>query len=427
MIHDAYPRSDQLSLTARNVRLLTSVNDSFKFEFTHCIPDEKSVAYALFPVDEQTCMKFLRLLALFMATILLITAKTYAEEGEGFTIYPHLGVTVFGDDLEDDALLGLGVGYRFDSPWAIELTYQQTDADFESPLEGDTEVDLWHLGALYHLKKKDNLQPFLSFGLGNTDFDNSSKNDEDDTQFNAGVGVKWNFSEQAAVRGDLKIFTGGSGDQMDAAVSVGLHYAFGTASKAPMEARAEDGDADKDGVPDSADQCPATPTGVPVGSRGCPKDDDGDGIYNYMDDCPNTTDRRARIDSRGCYVRLERKVNITLNVEFDFDSSNPRDEHADEVQKVADFMVQYPNSNVVMEGHTDSMGYEDYNQGLSERRASAIADMLVKKFGISPSRVSSAGYGESQPVASNDNNVGRQHNRRVVASVEGEKEEIEMK
>ena len=97
------------------------------------------------------------------------------------------------------------------------------------------------------------------------------------------------------------------------------------------------------------------------------------------------------------------------------------------MQKVADFMVQYPNSNVVMEGHTDSMGYEDYNQGLSERRASAIADMLVKKFGISPDRVSHAGYGESQPIASNDSDKGRQHNRRVVAGVEGEKEEIDMK
>ena len=123
-----------------------------------------------------------------------------------------------------------------------------------------------------------------------------------------------------------------------------------------MKVAAEDGDADNDGVFDSADLCPGTPAGVQVDGRGCPKDDDGDGIYNHMDDCPNATNRYARIDARGCYVRLERKVNITLNVEFDFDSSEPRDEHTGEVQKVADFMHQHSHSNVVMEGHTDGMG-----------------------------------------------------------------------
>ena len=373
-------------------------------------------------------MKSLGLMTLLFAANMFFTANTWAEEGEGFTIYPHLGQTFFDDDLDDDTLFGLGVGYRFDSPWAIELTYQQIDADFDSPLVGDTEIDLWHLGALYHLKNRNNFQPFLSFGLGNADFDNDPMAGDDETQVNAGVGMKWSFSEKASVRSDLKIFGGESDDKIDATISIGLHYAFGsTAMAAPMEVVAEDGDADNDGVPDSADQCPGTPAGIEVDSRGCPKDDDGDGVYNYMDDCPDTTDRRARIDDRGCYTRLERKVNITLNVEFDFDSSDPRDEHTGEVQKVAEFMLEHPHSSVVMEGHTDSRGADEYNQGLSERRAGTIADMLVEKFDISSDRVSSAGYGESQPTATNDTEEGRQKNRRVVAAVEGEKEEIEMK
>lgn len=372
-------------------------------------------------------MTFLRSLALFVTIIALGTGMAHAGEGQGFTLYPHLGLTVFDDELEDDSLAGIGVGYRFDSPWAIELTYQQTDADFESPLSGDSEIDLWHLGALYHLDKQDNLQPFLSFGLGNADYDNALEKNQDDTQFNAGFGVKWSFSEQAAVRGDLKVFSGGSGNQVDTAVSLGLHYAFGKARQAPLEVATEDGDADNDGVLDNADQCPGTPAGVSVNNRGCPKDDDGDGVYNYADDCPDTTDRRARIDAQGCYVKLERKVNMTLSVEFDFDSSDARDEHASEVQKVADFMVQYPHSNVIIEGHTDSTGDETYNQGLSERRANTIADMLVAKFDISQDRVSHTGYGETQPIATNDTPEGRQHNRCVIAGVAGEEKEIEMK
>lgn len=378
----------------------------------------------IFRKSRSPTMRYLKLLTIFFAANILASANIAAEEAKGFTIYPHFGQTIFGDELDDDMLLGIGVGYRFDSPWAIELTYQQTDADFESPLAGDTEIDLWHLGALYHLKRNDNLQPFLSFGIGKADYNNAPGKDEDNSQVNAGVGVKWSFNEKAAIRGDFKIFTGASDDQVEAAVSLGLHYAFGAT---PAPTASNDGDSDNDGVPDSADHCLGTSTGIKTDRHGCPEDDDGDGVYNNMDACPNTTDRRARIDEKGCYVRLESKVNITLNVEFDFDSSEPRDEHIGEVQKVADFMVQHPHSSVVMEGHTDSVGTEKYNQNLSEQRASTIADMLIKKFNISQDRISFVGYGESQPVKNNNTAEGRQHNRRVVAVVEGNKEAVEMK
>lgn len=69
-------------------------------------------------------MRFLRLITLVVAANMFFAANTLAEEGKGFTIYPHVGQTFFDDDLDNDTLLGLGVGYRFDSPWAIELTYQ---------------------------------------------------------------------------------------------------------------------------------------------------------------------------------------------------------------------------------------------------------------------------------------------------------------
>ncbi len=371
-------------------------------------------------------MKLLGLITTIFAANMLFAANTQAEEAKGFTIYPHVGQYIFDGNLDDDTLVGIGLGYRFDSPWAIELTYQQADDDFNAPLVGDTEIDLWHLSTLYNFKSKDNFQPFLSFGVGNADFDNDPMDSSDEFQFNAGVGVKWSLTKRVAIRGDLKVFDRITDDQIKAAATVGLHYAFGSKSE-PAPQVVEDGDADNDGVMNSQDQCPGTAIGVEVDGKGCPKDDDGDGVYNYMDDCPGTTDRRAQIDAKGCYVNLESKVNVALNVEFDFDSSMPRDEHADEVQKVANFMHEYPRSNVVMEGHTDSIGAAEYNQDLSKRRASTIADMLVEKFDIDPGRVSSVGYGESQPVATNETEEGRQHNRRVVAAAEGKKEEIEMK
>lgn len=367
---------------------------------------------------------------LLFAIFLLSSMATQAEEGEGFTIYPHIGQTFYSgsSDLDDDSHIGLGIGYRFDNPWAIEFTYLEGEADSDVPGVGDIDVDMYHLGALYHLKSRNNFTPFLSFGAGEGEYSLPGVGDDDEFQVNAGAGFKWAFTEQAHLRSDLRLFHGNNEDAVNAAVSVGLHYAFGKASApAPAPAPAQDGDADGDGVMDSADQCPNTPAGADVDSRGCPRDDDGDGVYNYMDDCPNTTNSNARIDGRGCYVKLDRKIDITLNLEFDFDSAEARDEHVAEVQKVADVMNEYPNSKVTMAGHTDSRGAEAYNQNLSERRANTIADMLTERFNISDSRVSTIGYGESQPIDTNDTPEGRQNNRRVVAHVEGETEELDMK
>ena len=372
--------------------------------------------------------------------LLAFASISQAEEKKGFTLFPHLGQTYFSNksDLETDTHLGLGIGYRFDNPWGIELTYQTMETDFDTAALGDADIDLWRLDGLYHFKTNSEINPFISFGYGKADYDLDFISDEDENQINLGAGVKWFFSDKAALRGDFKLYEGNDNDAIESAISVGLHFALGGSNRTspvseprlPVNRAAPaavDGDSDRDGVLDSADRCPGTARGVEVDSRGCPADDDGDGVYNYEDKCPGTTNRRAQIDADGCYVKLMRRQDITLLVEFDFDSAAPRDEHAAQVERVADFMVQFPDSKVVMEGHTDSMGDETYNQGLSERRAKTIADMLIEKFGVKSSRVSSRGFGESRPVATNDTKAGRQQNRRVVGVVEGQKQEIKIK
>lgn len=82
------------------------------------------------------------------------------------------------------------------------------------------------------------------------------------------------------------------------------------------------------------------------------------------------------------------------------------------VQKVAEFLNQYPERKILIEGFTDSRGSDDYNQQLSEDRAQAVRELLVTN-GVDSQRVQVEGYGEEYPVASNDNSAGRQQNRRV--------------
>jgi outer membrane protein OmpA-like peptidoglycan-associated protein len=105
-------------------------------------------------------------------------------------------------------------------------------------------------------------------------------------------------------------------------------------------------------------------------------------------------------------------VNLPNGVTFATDSSVINPTFRATLDRVAQSLVQYPDSLIDVYGHTDSTGSDAYNQTLSENRARAVADYLSSR-GINPARVRSQGYGESQPVASNATEEGRSANRRV--------------
>lgn len=111
-------------------------------------------------------------------------------------------------------------------------------------------------------------------------------------------------------------------------------------------------------------------------------------------------------------------VRVELDVKFDFDKAQVKPESYGDIKNLADFLTQYPQTTTVVEGHTDSVGSDAYNQTLSERRANAVRDVLVNQYGVGSDRVNAAGYGESRPVADNTGADGRAVNRRVEAEVE---------
>lgn len=111
-------------------------------------------------------------------------------------------------------------------------------------------------------------------------------------------------------------------------------------------------------------------------------------------------------------------LRVELDVKFDFDRQVVRPESYADIRDVAEFMKQFPQTTTVVEGHTDSVGTEAYNQRLSERRAMAVREVLVGELGIHPARVDAIGFGEARPVADNESEEGRAVNRRVEAVVE---------
>jgi outer membrane protein OmpA-like peptidoglycan-associated protein len=102
---------------------------------------------------------------------------------------------------------------------------------------------------------------------------------------------------------------------------------------------------------------------------------------------------------------------------FDVNSATLKPAAHDEMFRVAKVLIEYPQTTLVVAGHTDSTGAEAYNQTLSERRAEVVRNTLAGN-GVNPNRIRTIGYGETKPVASNTTESGRQLNRRVEITIE---------
>lgn len=134
-------------------------------------------------------------------------------------------------------------------------------------------------------------------------------------------------------------------------------------------------------------------------------DDDHDGILNEDDECPDTPEGKI-VDENGC-MKL-----IRLHVRFDFDRYSIKKEYKDEIEQAVSFLKDNPKLKTTIEGHTDSVGKHGYNQTLSEKRAKAVATVMVNE-GVDKERMIVKGHGETIPVASNETDEGRALNRRV--------------
>ena len=110
------------------------------------------------------------------------------------------------------------------------------------------------------------------------------------------------------------------------------------------------------------------------------------------------------------------KVTFDNAILFDFDSAELRSNARTNLNELAASMTDFEGAELLIVGHTDSQGSESYNQQLSERRASSAAEYLIEQ-GLRPSRISTQGKGESEPVASNETEAGRQQNRRVEVAI----------
>jgi len=389
-------------------------------------------------------MKKLIVIALFLCaipTMLLAGEANQASQAGRFYINPMVG----GLDMESSSYdpeinYSLGGGYNYNANLSSEFRFSFANEE-NGP---DSDATSAFIGAIYHLNPEERLVPYVAAGIGGLLIDDSDADSDLFSQLNYGAGLKYFINENMAINTEVRHMLASSGEPNNLMYGAGLVFYFGGEKPAPIPVPVPAPvvkppvDSDGDGVFDEMDQCPDTPSDVSVDSNGCPLDSDNDGVYDAYDQCP-TTPAGVTVDNQGCalpvdsdgdgvYDNADRcpnsapgahvdeygcQLTLTLLIQFDTNKNAIRPQHTQDMVNAAAFINNYPGETVMIAGHTDSDGSEQYNQQLSQKRAQAVCDYLVTNYGISVEQVVVKGFGESQPVVQNTSAANKQQNRRV--------------
>jgi len=415
--------------------------------------------------------------SLIVVGILAAAVNGFGEMRPGaYSISPYIGIYKFEGnlDLENGPTYGVRLGYDFTKRFGVELDLGYVDTKYtETAPDRYTDVYNYRLEALYHFFPEKKLVPFVVAGLGGQtmNYKNSAKANSTHFAGDYGVGLKYFLTDNVALRTDLRHVLGFASIENNLEWTFGLTFLFGgskpvaektvvrEAAAAPVVLDTDgdgvpndrdkcldtpagvkvdlDGcplDMDGDGVYDYLDKCPDTPKGVKVDANGCPLDTDGDGVYDYLDKCPGTK-KGVKVDANGCPPMAEARVapkaaatvmekqivekgRVTLNVQFDTNKAVVKPAYEKDIRELADVMTKHPELKILIEGHTDNVGAVKYNMNLSQKRAEAVKNVLVKKYQIDPARLTAKGFGPTKPIADNKTKAGKQQNRRVEASAE---------
>ncbi len=283
---------------------------------------------------------------------------------------------------EEGVGLGLQVGYRINEIWALRAEFVRQNLESVTS-EVDVEGNRAGIDMVYNLST---YPIYIVGGVKNFTTGRSA------SAANIGVGAKFFATDDLELFVEANRYQGVSKSFSDAGIKLGASYYFGAApavaptpapEPAPEPAPAPViGDADKDGVTDDKDQCADTPI----------------------------TDK---VDTVGCSIFTETSVSISLNAQFDNDSAVVKPEYHADIEKLANFLKRFPNTDVEIGGHASNVGKPAYNLKLSQRRADAVAEVLVSQFGIDRSRVKSVGYGVTKPKVAGNSKAAHAANRRI--------------
>jgi len=402
-----------------------------------------------------------------MLALTFVAAGAMAADDDLFKRAPWYGTVGLNwyqveGDWEIEPGLGLfgKMGYSLNSWWALEgglnLMPSLSDRDADKlntnvePLDGSTWALRLSADALLHLRNVRNrrIDPFLRAGPALTFYGDKLHHGQVQLGIFGGAGVFYHFNDSWALRADAIVGLQNPSSETIGLIEIGASYRFGAQRQIPPEFLVDVGpgdiDSDGDGLFDRDERLLGTdPYNPDTDGDGL---SDGDEVFIYRTDPLNPdTDGDGLSDGAEVLVYGTDPLNpdtdgggvsdgheviedgtdpldpaddvqkFTLLIEFDYDKYFIRPQYYQDLEPVVRVLRRDPSVQVTVEGHADRRrrSTREYNQRLSERRARAVADYLVKNSGINPANVTAVGYGFDRPVAPNDTEENMQRNRRT--------------
>jgi len=305
-----------------------------------------------------------------------ISAGTIRDDAVGINLGATATKTDESIELEN---FSVGVTYQFNQ-FSDSHLKPRVDVDYVSMKEGSIVNALYKgsVNGVYEFAVSKKLSPYVVAGVGYEHVDGPVEGVFESHPFSqAGAGVSYRPGDGYNVQVESRLLQihGGHDEENEVILTAGLSVPIGNLDQNECPVKISGPDQDRDGILDSIDQCPDTPCYFAVDQYGCP-------------------------------------VKGTLRIHFDVDKATIRAVSMPKVQDFASFLKTNPGTTVRVVGHTDSDASDAYNLELSDRRAASVRSKLVE-LGVSPYRLSSAGAGESMPVATNATVAGKALNRRI--------------
>lgn len=371
-----------------------------------------------------------KIVPVLLSAVFLLPLAAHAEIKAGSVeLSPFAGYNFFDNqhNIKNRPVFGGRISYNFTSHFGLEGTgeFSKTRVDDKSETQteqgqftgsDDVKIISYHLDLVYHFLPEEKFNPFIVAGYGASHY-NPEINDKNMRLLDYGVGAKYWVAEHVALRVDLRDKMTFDENLHNLSATAGLVFAFGGESKDAVAPVARPDDSDSDGVIDPSDKCPNTPAGVAVDKDGCPLDADKDGVPDYRDKCPGTP-AGVSVDKDGCppvkkvvILASEPKEKVKAaaiapavvvlafeDIYFDFDKSTLTPEAKAIMKEDIQILKENPNAKIRIAGYASASGTEEYNQQLSEKRADAVRTYLVSEGLIEADRLSTIGYGETEPA-----------------------------
>jgi len=317
-------------------------------------------------------------------------------------------------------LIGLRYGHRLGSSLNFFGDVVGGPNNGDVPGIDDTGIVTARGGLEWLFAKGDHYDWFLSGGLGAMYVYVNDNNDFFEPMLSVGLGQVWEMGANDSIRWEVRAdHAYGDGDLPGNELTnfqLLVGYSWGLGAPA---------DSDGDGVPNRKDQCPNTPQGAKVDAKGCPLDSDGDGVFDGLDKCPTVYAKTPD----GCPLPVVVAPTpepapapapapaaaplMTLgDVNFAFNKATLTPAADEKIDKAVAHIKQMDGEKYELKGYTDSTGSDAYNLKLSQKRADAVRNEMIKR-GVPADRITATGYGEANPVGDNATKAGRAQNRRV--------------